>query len=97
MSEVTERVGYAWLTAEEAKIQADRQTMVTNRVDGDFQVSEPCNCPAPVEPGSTDRMLNSLRERVEAIEARQRAAGIHDPDCASLRLEDALCDCWLSR
>ena len=51
--------------------------------------------------------LEELELRVAAIEARQRAAGIHDSWCPLLRVERAqfvpivvaepvICSCWLS-
>jgi hypothetical protein len=45
----------------------------------------------------------SMLERIEAIEARQRAERIHDPDCSCRDEFDGSvwlirpCDCWLSR
>lgn len=52
--------------------------------------------------------LVSVDERIEAIEARQRAYGMHDPDCpVYLRAVDQAqtmayvlprkCTCWLSK
>lgn len=52
-------------------------------------------------------LKDPLWERLEAVEARQRAYGMHDPDCPAFQQEQAQakaewqmtelpCSCWLS-
>lgn len=95
-----------WATATEAQIEADRGSMFHSGEDA-LQVSEPCNCPVPLEPKSAARLLTSLQERVEAIEKRQRAYSMHDRGCPSFHAQmqekfngrnvPSACNCWLSK
>lgn len=43
--------------------------------------------------------LDAAERRLAAVEARQRAAGLHDPGCQILKLtkRTRVCDCWLSQ
>jgi hypothetical protein len=55
------------------------------------------------------RLAQPIQARIEAIEARQRAYGLHDPDCKSfavdlrhwrtggwVQLKPGDCTCWLA-
>lgn len=95
-----------WATRTEAQIMADRAQQFHTR-EGALQVSEPCNCPKPLEPESAARLLTTLQERVEAIESRQRAYGMHDLGCPGFHAQmqekfngrkiPSDCNCWLSK
>jgi hypothetical protein len=104
-SSLTERVGRPWATWPEANIAVDRLRMVSAVRDGKYQVGDLCHCPAELNAESATRLLSSLHDRVQRIEARQRAYGQHDPDCQSdpivkpgfnNLLPKKPCSCWLS-
>lgn len=104
---ITERIGLAWATATEAEIMAQRHAAM---MPGSFQVDGPCNCPAELNPESTNRLLGTLQAQVEQILARQRDYGMHDPGCDKRKAEKhyakhpdyspagpgPVCDCWLA-